>query len=158
QSAPGSPGQTATEPGAGTGRNKTASSSTADAKPVQEVPEVKAIRMLSGALVADSFDGPELDTQIWHRPDWLVKNDPNLAVGIRNGHLRIAGVSRPAGRHHQYTGVLSSYFRETDVVLSARVRVATSFDRPGRIRHLVHLCTGDWPDFFTEIGFGKIDT
>jgi hypothetical protein len=114
--------------------------------------------MLSGALVADSFDNPALDTQMWHRPDWLWKNDTNLAVRVEDGHLRISGISRPVGRHHQYTGVLSTYFRETDVVLSARLRVATPFDKPGRIRHQVHLCTGDWPDFFTEINFGKIDT
>ena len=91
---------------------------------LKEVPEVHAIRMLSGALLADSFEGPRLDTQTWHRPDWLVKNDPNLSVGIHHGHLRISGVSRPTGRDHQYTGVLSSYFRETDVVLSARIRAA----------------------------------
>jgi hypothetical protein len=121
------------------------------------VPNVKPILMLSGALVADSFDGPALDTQMWHRPDWLWKNDTNLSVRVENGYLRISGVSRPIGRHHQYTGVLSTYFRETDVVLSARMRVATSFDKPGRIRHQVHLCTGDWPDFFTEINFGKIE-
>jgi hypothetical protein len=160
-------GRTAIERGTGTGREKTASPSAADLRPApkavlfkgrKDVSEVQAIRMLSGALVADSFDGPELDTQTWHRPDWLVKNDPNLCVGIRNAHLRISGVSRPAGRDHQYTGVLSTYFRETDVVLSARIRVATSFDKPNRIRHLVHLCTGDWPDFFTEIDFGKIGT
>ena len=122
------------------------------------VPEVNAHRMLSGALVADGFDGPGLDTQTWHRPDWLVKNDRNLSVGIQKGYLRIAGVSRPTGGDHQYAGVQSTYFRETDVVLSAHIRVATSFDKPGRIRHLVHLCTGDWPDFFTEIDFGKLDT
>jgi hypothetical protein len=123
-----------------------------------EVPRVKPIRMLSGALVADSFEGPTLDTQLWHRPDWLVKNDLNLSVRVENGQLRISGVSKPTGVHHQYTGVLSTYFRETDVVVAARIRVASSFDKPGRIRHLVHLCTGDWPDFFTEIDFGKIDS
>jgi hypothetical protein len=122
------------------------------------VPVVNAHRMFLGALVADSFDGPALDAQTWHRPDWLVKNDPNLSVGIHEGHLRIAGVSRPTRGDHQYTGVLSTYFRETDVVLAARIRTSTLFDKPGRIRHLVHLCTGDWPDFFTEIDFGKLDT
>src|SRR5262249_30795927 len=61
------------------------------------------------------------------------------------------------GRDHQYAGVLSTYFRETDVVVSALIRVATPFDKTGRVRHLVHLCTGDWPDFFTEIDFGKVD-
>jgi hypothetical protein len=122
-----------------------------------EMSEVNAHRMLSGALLSESFDGPALDARTWHRPDWLVKNDPNLLVAIHDGHLRISGVSGPIGRDHQYTGVLSTYFRETDVVLSARIRVATPFDKPGRIRHLVHLCSGDWPDFFTEIDFGKID-
>ena len=121
------------------------------------VPEVTSMLMLSGAFVADSFDKATLDTQTWHRPDWLAQNDPNISVRVENGHLRISGLSRPTGEHHQYSGVLSTYFRETDVVLSARLRVATAFDKSGRIRHLVHLCTGDWPDFFTEIGFGKID-
>src|SRR6185295_11051901 len=55
--------------------------------PAAPPPEVKPILMLSGALVADGFDGPALDTQAWHRPDWVVKNDPNLTVGIRDGHL-----------------------------------------------------------------------
>ena len=127
------------------------------AEATQKGPEVKPILMLSGALVADNFDKPPLNTQVWQRPDWLVKNDTNLSVRVENGHLHIGGVSRPVGRHHQYTGVLSTYFRETDVVLSARLRVTTPFDKPGRIRHQVHLCTGDWPDFFTEINFGKID-
>src|SRR5262249_35326640 len=107
------------------------------------VPEVHTRCMLSGALLADSFDGPALDSRTWHRPDWLVENDPDLSVGVRDAHLRISGVSRPRGRDHQYTGVLSTSFRETDVVVSARIRVGTSFDRPGRIPHHVHICSGD---------------
>src|SRR5262249_46818710 len=66
------------------------------------VPEVDDHRMLSGALVADSFDRPASDARTWHRPDWPVKNDPNLSVGVQDGHLRISGVSRPLGRDHQY--------------------------------------------------------
>src|SRR5262245_54980486 len=60
-----------------------------------DAPDVNAHRMFRGALVADSFDGPTLDTQTWHRPDWLVEDDPNLSVSIQGGRLRIAGVSRP---------------------------------------------------------------
>ena len=121
----------------------------------QEVSNVEAIPMLSGALLVDGFDGPELDKRIWHRPSWM-RNDPDLSVEIEYGHLHIEGISRPTGKHHQYVGVLSNYFRETDVVLVARMRVLTSFEKPGRIQHHVHLCSGDWPDFFTETIFGKI--
>src|SRR5262245_24191946 len=126
------------------------------AEPV--VPNVKPVLMLSGALIADGFDGPTLNTNTWQRPDWLLKNDTNLSVGVQQGRFHIAGTSHPSGRHHQYAGVLSTYFRETDVVLAARIRIGTAFDRPGRIRHMVHLCTGDWPDFFTEVSFGRIET
>ena len=122
----------------------------------QEVPSVEAIPMLSGALLADSFDGPELDNRIWHRPGWM-RNDPHLSVEVEQGRLYISGISGPVRKHHHYVGVLSNYFRETDVVLVARMRVQSSFEKPGRIQHHVHLCTGDWPDFFTETVFGKID-
>jgi len=36
------------------------------------------------------------------------------------------------------------------------MQVQSPFDREGRIQHMVHLCSGDYPDFFTEIIFGKI--
>ena len=126
------------------------------ARAEHEVPIVDAIPMLSGALLADSFDGPELDTRIWHRPGWM-RNDPHLSVEVEQGRLYISGISGPVRKHHHYVGVLSNYFRETDVVLVARMRVQSSFEKPGRIQHHVHLCTGDWPDFFTETVFGKID-
>jgi hypothetical protein len=122
----------------------------------QDVSTVDAISMLSGALLADSFDGPELDTRIWHRPGWM-RNDPHLSAEVEQGRLYISGISGPVRKHHHYVGVLSNYFRETDVVLVARMRVQSSFEKPGRIQHHVHLCTGDWPDFFTETVFGKID-
>src|SRR6266513_1001437 len=51
----------------------------------------------------------------------------------------------------QYVGLISSNFRETDVVLAARMRVRSAFDKDGRIQHFVHLCSGDWPDFFPEV-------
>jgi hypothetical protein len=123
----------------------------------QEVSNVDAIPMLSGALLADSFDGPELDTRIWHRPGWM-RNDPHLSVEVEQGRLYISGISGPVRKHHHYVGVLSNYFRETDVVLVARMRIQSSFEKPGRIQHHVHLCTGDWPDFFTETMFGKIES
>jgi len=129
----------------------------ASAQAQQEVFNVDAIPMLSGALLADSFDGTELDTRTWHRPGWM-RNDPHLSVEVENGRLYISGISGPVRKHHHYVGVLSNYFRETDVVLVARLRVQSSFEKPGRIQHHVHLCTGDWPDFFTETMFGKIET
>jgi hypothetical protein len=128
----------------------------AAAQTEHEVPIVDAIPMLSGALLADSFDGPELDTRIWHRPGWM-RNDPHLSVEVEQGRLYISGISGPVRKHHHYVGVLSNYFRETDVVLVARMRVQSSFEKPGRIQHHIHLCSGDWPDFFTETVFGKID-
>src|SRR5262249_56322432 len=94
------------------------------AKIAKDTPAVNAHRMFRGALVADSFDGPTLDTQTWHRPDWLVENDPNLSVSIQGGRLRIAGVSRPKGGDHQYTGLLSTYFRQTHLILTPPLRTA----------------------------------
>src|SRR4026208_2596048 len=100
----------------------------------QEVSNVDAIPMLSGALLADSFDGPELDNRIWHRPGWM-RNDPHLSVEVEQGRLYISGISGPVRKHHHYVGVLSNYFRETDVVLVARMRVQSSYEKPGRIQH-----------------------
>src|SRR5262245_51204085 len=126
------------------------------ARAQRDAPNVDAIPMLSGALLTDSFDAPELDTRIWHRPGWM-RNDPHLSVEVEQGHLYISGISGPVRKHHHYVGVLSNYFRETDVVLVARMRVLSSFEKPGRIQHHIHLCTGDWPDLFTETVFGKIE-
>ena len=122
------------------------------------VPFVEPVSMLSGALLADSFDGTHLNANLWWRPNWMVQNDPYISVGVENGRLLISGLSHPAGTDHQYVGVISKYFRETDVVLVARIRVQSSFEKDGRIQHMVHLCSGDWPDFFTEIIFGRIST
>jgi hypothetical protein len=52
--------------------------------------------------------------------------------------------------------VISKYFRETYVVLATRTRIQSPFEKPGRIQYPIHLCTGDWPDFFNEIVFGRI--
>src|SRR6266516_1843653 len=112
--------------------------------------------MLSGALLKDSFDRPQLDTNLWSRPQWLVENHKTIGVKIEDGHLLISGLSRPKGGSHQYAGILSKYFRDTDVVLVAEVQVQSPFEGSGRIQHMVHLCSGDYPDFFTEIIFGKI--
>jgi hypothetical protein len=68
----------------------------------------------------------------------------------------ISGPSHPEKQNHQYAGILSKYFRDTDVVLAAEVQAQSPFKGEGRIQHMVHLCSGDYPDFFTEIIFGKI--
>jgi len=128
-----------------------ASGATAD-----DAPMVEPTPMISGVLLADSFDGTHLKPALWSRPNWLVEHNPYIAVGPNNGRLEITGLSRSAGTQHQYVGIISKYFRETDVVLATRVRVQSPFDKPGRIQHHVHLCTGDWPDFFTEVVFGQI--
>src|SRR5262249_24549830 len=99
---------------------------------------------------------PQLDTNLWSRPAWLVENHKTIGVRVTNGHLEISGPARPEKQHHQYAGVISKYFRETDVVLAAKVQVQSPFEGKGRIQHMVHLCSGDYPDFFTEIIFGKI--
>jgi len=119
------------------------------------ISQVEPVQMLQGALLADSFDGPRLNSELWHRPNWL-RHNPDISVGIEDKCLQISGISRPAGKDHQYAGVLSSYFRETDVVLVSRMKVGSSFEGGGRIQHHVHLCSGDWPDFFTETIFGNI--
>ena len=114
--------------------------------------------MLSGALLKDGFDGPQLDASLWSRPAWLTNNHKSIGVQVENGHLVISGPSSPEKQQHQYAGVLSKYFRETDVMLVAEVQTRSLFDRKGRIQHMVHLCSGDYPDFFTEIIFGRISS
>ena len=42
------------------------------------------------------------------------------------------------------------------IVFAAEMQVQSPFKGKGRIQHMVHLCSGDYPDFFTEIIFGKI--
>jgi len=121
-----------------------------------EKPVVDPFFMLSGALLTDSFDGPELNTNLWSRPRWLLDNHKTIGAKLENGHLVISGPSRPAGRSHQYAGVISKYFRDTDVVLAADMQARSPIKGEGRIQHMVHLCSGDYPDFFTEIIFGKI--
>src|SRR5262249_21817455 len=66
------------------------------------------------------------------------------------------GQAHPRQQSHQYAGIISKYFRETDVVLAAEMQVRTPIEGQGRIQHMVHLCSGDYPDFFSEIIFGKI--
>jgi hypothetical protein len=122
----------------------------------QQVPSREPIAVVSGALIADSFDGTQIDSSVWARPDWLAQHDPYIAVGVSNGRLLISGISHPAGKDHQYVGILSKYFRETDVVLVARMRAQSSYEKEGRVQHMIHLCSGDWPDFFTEVTFGRI--
>ena len=122
----------------------------------RNVRTVDAIPIISGAVLVDGFDQQEVDRRIWHRPDWLEQHNPYIAVEPEHGWLHLSGISRASGKQFQYVGVISSNFRETDVVLVARTRVRSAFDKDGRIQHFVHLCSGDWPDFFTEVVFGKI--
>lgn len=124
----------------------------------QQPRTVEAVPVISGALLAEGFEQPDLDSKVWHRPDWLVRHNPYISVAIEHGQLHISGISRPSGMVHQYVGVISGNYRETDVVLAANLRVRSAFDREGRIQHFIHLCTGDWPDFFSEVVFGKIRT
>jgi hypothetical protein len=121
------------------------------------IPSVEPIAMVSGALLADSFDARTIDEKLWSRPNWMTEHDPYIAVNAENSRLRISGSSHPAGKENQYVGILSKYFRETDVVLAVRMRIRTLFGKVGRIRHIAHLCTGDWPDFFMEINFGTTE-
>jgi len=117
---------------------------------------VDAIPAISGAVLADRFDQPEIDRRIWHRPDWLEQHNPYITVEPEQGWLHLSGVSRPSGENFQYAGIISSNFRETDVgTRRANARPVCVRER-GRIQHIVHLCSGDWPDFFTEVVFGKI--
>jgi hypothetical protein len=124
----------------------------------QDVRSVDAIPVISGAVLADRFDQQEVDRRIWHRPDWLEQHNPYIAVEPEHGWLHLSGISRASGESFQYVGLISNNFRETDVVLAARMRVRSAFEKEGRIQHIVHLCTGDWPDFFTEVAFGKISS
>jgi hypothetical protein len=122
----------------------------------QDVRFVDAIPVISGAVLADRFDQPEIDRRLWHRPDWLKEHNPYIAVEPEHGWLHMSGVSHASGENFQYVGLISNNFRETDVVLVARIRVRSAFEKECRIQHIVHLCSGDWPDFFTEVVFRKI--
>ena len=122
----------------------------------RDVRSIDAIPIISGAVLADRFDQQEVDRRIWHRPDWLEQHNPYIAVEPEHGWLHLSGISRASGEQFQYVGLISSNFRETDVVLAARMRVRSTFEKEGRIQHIVHLCSGDWPDFFSEVVFGKI--
>ena len=51
----------------------------APAATANEIPCVNPFFMLSGALLTDSFDGAQLDTNVWSRPSWLV-DISNLSV------------------------------------------------------------------------------
>jgi hypothetical protein len=108
-------------------------------------PMVEPTPMISGALLADSFAGRHLDPALSSRPNWLVEHSPYIAVAPNNGHLEVTGLSRPAGTQHQFVGIVSRYFRQTDVVLTARLRVQSPSDRSGRIQHHFHLCMGEQP-------------
>ena len=89
--------------------------------------------------LAEDFDQPEFDSKMWHRPEWLARHNPYIAVAPEHGQLHLSGISRPAGTAHQYVGIISSNYRETDVVLAVNVRVRSEFDRGGRIQDFVHL-------------------
>src|SRR6185369_9621979 len=93
-----------------------------------EMPVVSPFFMLSGALLADSFDGPQLDPRRWSRPSWLVDNHKTIGVTLENGHLLISGPSHPSSGSHQYAGVISKYFRDTDVVLAAEMQAQSPFE------------------------------
>ena len=88
---------------------------------------VDAVPVISGAVLADRFDQQEVDRRIWHRPDWLEQHNPYIAVEPEHGWLHLSGVSRASGEQFQYVGLISSKFRETDVVLAARMRVRSAF-------------------------------
>jgi len=124
----------------------------------RDVVSADAIPVISGAVLTDGFDQQEIDRRIWHRPDWLEQHNPYIAVEPEHGWLHLSGLSRASGESFQYVGLISNNFRETDVVLAARMRVRSAFEKEGRIQHIVHLCSGDWPDFFTEVVFGKISS
>src|SRR5690242_8404584 len=74
---------------------------------------VDPVRMISGAILAEDFEKPELDRNVWHRPDWLIRHNPYIGVAPEHGQLHLSGISRPAGVVHQYAGVISSNYRET---------------------------------------------
>ena len=62
-----------------------------------EIPVVDPFFMLSGALLKDGFDGPQLDATLWSRPSWLVENHKTIGVTIENGHLVLPGGRQAIG-------------------------------------------------------------
>src|ERR1043166_8151037 len=121
-----------------------AAATAAPASAGNDIPTVDPFFMLSGALLKDGFDGPQLDATLWSRPGWLVDNHKTIGVNIEDGHLVISGPSHPEKQYHQYAGVISKYFRDTDVVLAAEMQVQSPFEGKGRIQHMIHLCSGDY--------------
>jgi hypothetical protein len=51
---------------------------------------VDAVRIISGAILADGFDEPDLDSRIWHRPDCLVRHNRILAWRPSTGNCILA--------------------------------------------------------------------
>src|SRR5262245_11501917 len=65
-------------------------------EPPREVPTVDPFFMLSGALLTDSFDKPDLDASLWSRPGWLVENHKSaIGAGVEKGRLVILGRAQP---------------------------------------------------------------
>jgi hypothetical protein len=64
-----------------------------------------------------------------------VDNHKTVEVKVESGHLVISGPSHPVGGSHQHAGVISKYFRDTDVVLAAEMQVQTPIEGKGRIQH-----------------------
>lgn len=57
---------------------------------------VDAIRVISGAILVEDFEQPELESNIWHSPEWLARHNPYIAVAPDHGQLHLRGI---AGRH-----------------------------------------------------------
>ena len=86
------------------------------------IPEVDPFFMLSRALLKDSFDRPQLDTNLWSRPQWLVENHKTIDVKIEDGHLLISGLSRPKGGSHSMRAFSQNIFETLTLCSRPRCR------------------------------------
>src|SRR5437867_3029332 len=72
------------------------------------VPFVEPVSMLSGALLADSFDGTHLNANLWWRPNWMVQNDPYISVGVEK---RKTAYFRPLASSRYGSSICRSNFK-----------------------------------------------
>lgn len=119
--------------------------------------EPQARKHVSGALIAEDFDGPALDMDLWR----IWQEDVGLAVEQKQGNLVISGRTgkvREISKFppKRFTGLVSkARFFPPDAVLVAKMKVPGGIkSSSGLERYMVHYC-GATPDYFTEVIFGR---
>jgi hypothetical protein len=119
--------------------------------------EPRARLHVSGALLADDFNGQNLDTATWR----VWQQDAGLSVEQKNGELVVSGrTGKPHGispeARHRFTGIVSKRrYLPSAAVLLAKFRVPGGLKAAaGLERYMVHFCA-HVPDYYTEMIFGR---